>query len=376
MTHELTPDTFTDDVFRDALSAVESVQKEGFRFIVIMGMAKTGTTLPLTLLDGHPQLTVFPEELRFFYTRSDASDGRLAADRLLRNANTQMLSIGKTYFSANDYAAHKGTGFGERDYSRFDFLLFDRLIRQGFAALPDASARLLFLMVSFRLAAGLPARTEGNNAFACKAPHNELFGDRWNSALGASGRYIMCTRLPTEHFLSQRNVAELAGSGVDCFGFAQTVRNRHQLWRNFPENQSYILDYDKLLSDQDVVLKDLASFLEIERTPTLEIPTKMGIAWSGNSSRGIVEKGIFRNAHKAQELLTVFEQYTIQKICAPLYEQIGWPRTARIDFAAKFRWYTNLALFRLRSGQEAVQKFSQRLVRGLGRRLNRTTENR
>ena len=30
--------------------------------VVISGMAKTGTTLPLTILDSHPELLVFPEE--------------------------------------------------------------------------------------------------------------------------------------------------------------------------------------------------------------------------------------------------------------------------------------------------------------------------
>jgi len=37
------------------------------KVVVFGGLAKTGTTLPLTLLDGHTQLTVFPEELRFFH---------------------------------------------------------------------------------------------------------------------------------------------------------------------------------------------------------------------------------------------------------------------------------------------------------------------
>ena len=362
----------TDSALRQALATVAEIRSEGFRFVVIMGMAKTGTTLPLTLLDGHPQLTVFPEELRFFHTRADAPDGRAAADRLLRNPNTQMLSVGKTYFDPSDYAAHKGNGFGERDYSGFDFALFEHLVRDGFAALPDTCDRLLLVMVSFRIAAGLPPRLTGTNVFACKAPHNELFGRKWSAVLGRSGRYIMCTRLSSEHFLSQRNVARFQDAGVDCLAFAHTVRDRYRMWHAFPEAQRFVLDYDTLLNRKDSVLADLAGFLQITRTPDLDTPTKMGIPWAGNSSRGIITEGIFRNEHRAKNLLTATELYTIQTIAAPLYHRLGWDRDTQLGASDKLRWRLSLGRYRLRTGLRALARFGRRVAGGLARRLGIT----
>jgi hypothetical protein len=367
------PVSTKDSALPQALATVSEIRSEGFRFVVIMGMAKTGTTLPLTLLDGHPHLTVFPEELRFFHTRADAPDGRAAADRLLRNPNTQMLSVGKTYFDPSDYSAHKGTGFGERDYSGFDFALFEHLVREGFAALPDTCDRLLLVMVSFRIAAGLPPRLSGKNIFACKAPHNELFGRRWSAALGRSGRYIMCTRLCSEHFLSQRNAARLQDAGVDCFAFAHTVRDRYRMWRDFPKAQRFVLDYDTLLNRKDSVLADLAEFLQITRSPSLDTPTKMGIPWSGNSSRGIITEGIFRNEHRAKTLLAPADLYTIQTIAAPLYHRLGWERDTQLGAFAKLRWSVSLGCYRLRTGLRAFVRFGQRIAGGLARRLGITS---
>jgi hypothetical protein len=361
-----------DSALQKALATVSEIRSEGFRFVVIMGMAKTGTTLPLTLLDGHPQLTVFPEELRFFHNRADAPDGRAAADRLLRNGNTQMLSVGKTYFDPSDYSAHKGTGFGHRDYSGFDFALFEHLVREGFAELPDTCDRLLLVMVSFRIAAGLPPRLASTNIFACKAPHNELFGRKWSAALGHSGRYIICTRLSSEHFLSQRNVARFQDARVDSFAFAHTVRDRYQMWHEFPKGQTFVLDYDTLLNGKDGVLTDLAAFLQITRTPSLNTPTKMGIPWSGNSSRGIITEGIFRNEHRAKNLLTPMELYTIQTVAAPLYHRLGWERDTQLGTSDKLRWYLSLGLYRLRTGLRAFARFGRRAAGRLSRRLGIT----
>jgi hypothetical protein len=366
------PVSTKDSALRQALATVSEIRSEGFRFVVIMGMAKTGTTLPLTLLDGHPHLTVFPEELRFFHNRADAPDGRAAADRLLRNSNTQMLSVGKTYFDPSDYSAHKGTGFGQRDYSGFDFALFEHLVREGSASLSDTCDRLLLIMVSFRIAAGLSPRLAGMNIFACKAPHNELFGRKWSAALGRSGRYIMCTRLSSEHFLSQRNVARLQDAHVDSFAFAHTVRDRYRMWHDFPKAQRFVLDYDTLLNRQDDVLADLAAFLQITRISSLNTPTKMGIAWAGNSSRGIITEGIFRNEHRAKNQLTPTELYTIQTIAASLYHGLGWARDTQLGPSDKLRWRLSLGRYRLRTGFRAIVRFGRRSAGGLARRLGIT----
>ena len=54
-----------------SLAMLDPIWARDLKATIIGGMAKTGTTLPLTLLDGHPDLVVFPEEFRFFHMKAD-----------------------------------------------------------------------------------------------------------------------------------------------------------------------------------------------------------------------------------------------------------------------------------------------------------------
>lgn len=310
---------------------------------VIGGMAKTGTTLPLTLLDGHPDLVTFPEELRFFHMKADRWNANHAARKLLDNYNTRRLALGKTDYSLTDYTSHGGTGFGSVDYSMFDWDLFERLVVDGFAAHSTPLSRFRVVIGAYLLGMGrgLP---DGPIHFVCKAPHNERFARKWRRMLGTRAQFIQCTRDPMEHYLSLLNVARMYDRIPQTAGaFARTVRKRLRLWKVYPEDKLFVLDYDRLTADTDGVMRDVADFMGVPFNESMLKPTKNGLPWMGNSSRGLVKDRVFQNKAVAREQLSAEDRRTIERRLHRFMARMGYAVSSPVGAVEEtrdaLRWF-------------------------------------
>lgn len=312
-----------------ALSLLDPIWSRPLQATIIGGMAKTGTTLPLTLLDGHPDLLVFPEEFRFFHMKAHGRDAAQAADAFLGNDNIRRLSAGARDFGRSDYKAHGGTGFGRTDYSMFDWDLFERLVRAGFAARARPIDRFRTLIGAYLAAMGQSV-DGGPLHFVCKAPHNEKYALDWVRMLGRQGRYIQCTRDPVEHYMSLSNLSELYGSGpASARDFARKVRRRRWLWSIYPRKRLYVLDYDRLTADPEAEMHKIATFMGIPFHDALCHPTKNGVPWSGNSSRGLVAEKVFVNPSVARDTVSPEDQRTIESYLHRFMARMGWRVTTR-----------------------------------------------
>lgn len=295
------------------------------KVIVFGGLAKTGTTLPLTLLDGNSNLTVFPEELRFFHVGLDSRDANQAANVFLKSRHCQLLSESPTFFTDDDYMAHGGTGFGRRDYSAFDFKNFAECIHKGFKEAKTSEHRFNTIINAFKLSSGEdPSQFE--RPFVCKAPHNETHSKKWVAMLRDRGRYIITTRIPTEHFVSLNNIQKLKRDNErDARKYVDTILKRERMWRNFPQEQSLLLDYDRLIGSTEQAVGELCEFIGVKKEPINDYPTKMNVEWAGNSSRGIVKSEVFENPHVAKKELSKSTIIFIEQNLSPLYRRFGWP---------------------------------------------------
>lgn len=300
---------------------------KSYEFIVIAGMAKTGTTLPLTLLDGHPELTVFPEELRFFHKSIHSKKASNAAKVLL--ADVKKLNIKNEFYSADNYMRHGGTGFGKRDYSDFDFQNFKSYIQNNFNNSDNEYNRFLTIIEAFIVSNRVKRLKNDNVKFVSKAPHNEKYIGEWNEMLNDKVKYILCTRVPTEHFVSLGNVNEMRETprNFDVYHYVNSVKSHRKYWAEFPKESTYVLDYDLLLRHPEKIMREIAEFLNIKFNKSMLSPTKYGVEWSGNSSRGIIENKIFVNKHKAKEVLDEYEIKTIEYSLHDMYEENNWGRT-------------------------------------------------
>ena len=276
--------------------------KLNLKCIVISGMAKTGTTLPLTLLDGHPELLVFPVELRFFHNDCHLEDSKLALSKLINDPNIQMLKKNKFSYDKKNYLDHGGTGFGNRDYSSFSFEVFYKHLEASFTESSSTAERFLSIIIGFCKAIG--KEFSKDIIFVSKAPHNEIFIRNWLKMLNNNSLFIFCIRLPTEHFLSLRKVASISNlPSTDLFLYIEIFKYRLKLIKLVRTQNMHIIDYDQLTSNSKIEIQKICQFLNIDDHPNLQTPTKMGTKWAGNSSRGIIKESIFKNLHQAKTKL-------------------------------------------------------------------------
>lgn len=341
------------------------MRADGRRIVVVAGLPKAGTTLPLALLDDHPNLLVFPEELRFFHSGAEHGTGEAAAERLLANANIQKLKLQKHFFAPGDYMEHQGTGFGQRDYSAFSFDTFEHHLRDSFRRSRSTRERILGVIEAFHLGLGRGSLPE-SFTFVCKAPHNELYADKWVDALEEDGRYVVAVRRPTEHYVSLANIANLQGKRLQRWpSFVNLVNERRHLWSRFPAGQTFVIDYDSLLTEPQSNMTELAEFLEIEFIDSMLCPSKMGVPWAGNSSRGTVEEAIYANPHVAHERLSPWVLTSIEVGLADFYDEMGWQPQGSSPIA---RWSTRPLLVADRAIH--APRAAVRTIRGVRRRLS------
>jgi hypothetical protein len=271
------------------------------KYVIICGMSRTGTTLPLTLLDSHPDLIVFSEELRFHEMGIHNKPANKAIDTFFNNGNIKKFAFKKREY--NKYLEHGGTGFGVRDYSDFDYKGFEEKIKTLIKDNQSAKERLDIILESFKH--NSKYKESKSNAYVCKAPHNELYIRQWADMLGDNGKYLLCTRNPLEQFASFKRIAKMRGLPPTCpHWFVKAVRKRYNMWKFFPENRTYIINYHKITTQPEQEMRNIAGFLDIPYNDILLKPTKYGTPWKGNSSRGSVSAKVHANKNDVRKELT------------------------------------------------------------------------
>ena len=234
---------------------------------------------------------------------------------------------------------HGGTGFGKRDYSIFKFNVFEENVRKAFENYNNPRDRFYGIISAFNNALGGVPLTK-DTIFVCKAPHNELYINEWNKMLGVNVKYIISTRQPTEHFLSLKNVDKMRDKPhhKSAFQYVSKVNNRIKLWNNYPNERTLILDYDALLNNTKKTLRTICQHLKINFNESLLTPSKMGVPWAGNSSRGIVQEKIFKNEHRAHELLQKKEIEIIEIGLDSLYKKMEWTKLSSVKRFSEIRY--------------------------------------
>ena len=285
-----------------------------------MGLPKTGTTLPLTLLDGHPRALVFPEELRFMDAGCQNMELPEACERLLANSNIRFLQSVDRQFE--QLSEHGGSGYGKRDYSDLDFNHFEQSVRRVFDLARSPLERYFGIFLSYELARGGDLDSlRSHPVLISKAPHNEQYLFSWQRMLGESGRYLCLVRNPLELYLSQCNISREAGQ--ECVKpevFAESLKSRFRLLdlSRLSAEQLRLERYEDLIADTEGEMRQIARFFGLDFAPILLRPTKNSVPWEGNSSRGIRSATVFANPQQARELLGQSELEILDRELAEL----------------------------------------------------------
>jgi hypothetical protein len=244
------------------------------RACFIAGSAKSGTTLLMSLFDGHPELMAFPEETAYFPTvrRKYRDAGREAQMRyLMETAESRLLF------------ARESTQ-GNRDYSHFPREEFRRDFESAARDAANADRDLLAIMVE-SYARVQSIKPETITRWIEKTPANRYCLPDIRSRF-PNCRVILTMRDPRAvlaAYLLRKRRKGMQFSVYDCVShWRQSAEvaldaGKHSEWLK-------VVKFEDLVRQPDTEMRSICEFLGVAFLPTVLQPTKAGEHWRGNSA--------------------------------------------------------------------------------------------
>jgi hypothetical protein len=318
----------------------EEVSKFNRRGLFVGGCPKSGTTLFLALLDGHPELVVLPEETHYLEQRKKyraLPDFQSKLRRLLMDSDLRLLDRGR-FEPPRD-----ACGMDVRDYLGFDYTRFKRLA-EGFVNQPGMNDSLLLseTIRSYVITMGYDWRECVR--WVEKTPSNvpcvddlfrlfpeakliqlvrdprAVFASRQRRLINRYGRHAKAHRLVREWNESSRQIA--------------TLRKLHE--------NCLVVRYEDLVQNSRAVLEEVCRFIGIQFLPVLLEPTRAGRQWQGNSAFYSEFSGI--DSHPVDQWkneLTEDEIWWIELHCREGMTMAGYRLQSDAAFSFK-RWAQRL----------------------------------
>lgn len=285
------------------------------------GSGKSGTTLLVALLDGHPDLLAFPEETAYFPTvrrKYRKANRAIQSHYLTESAESRLL------FADTD------ASLGNRDYSGFPRREFRAAFEQLANDPGHAPTDLLALMMqAYCQTVGRPL--ESVVRWIEKTPAN-----RWCipdiRATYPRAKILLALRDPraiTAAFLKRQR-----RNGDGDFSLYLCAKNWMEAARlaiSLRDDPAvHVVRFEDLVTRPEDVLRAVCQFLEISFDPVLMQPTKAGVQWRGNSTSQKSFDGISAApANHWRKVLTTDEIAFIESFCAPAMDQLGYEPTGR-----------------------------------------------
>lgn len=267
------------------------------RPLFIGGYPKSGTTLLLSLLDGHPEVVVFPEETRFF--------GLLLP--MLQSGASREVVLDQAYNHTGVRFFREGAfddGAGVRDYTAIDFSLYQRTVESLWASSGHSHAGLLTALVSaYAIVMGQdPVR---KRYWIEKSPGNEHFATEI-LRLFPDASFVCTLRDPRANYFSYRKKKEKYlkySMSVEEFLLAwiksaQSMLVGAQAFPGRPTdarktvNQYLVILYERLARNPRAVMESLSKRMDLSWDECLVNPTRMSRPWEGNSMHGYSFAGV------------------------------------------------------------------------------------
>lgn len=233
---------------------------------IICGIPKAGTTLLLALLDGHPQLTVFPEEMGFFATVYGTSN---PAERFLTESGFRHFRQGGVHASPSDV----------RDYSNLNVKQLENAI-DTLCQYTRHEKRLL--TGSLGIWHQIQNRLSDNKVrWVEKTPHNERFVQLYNRWFKDDAVYLHIFRDPRDNFATYKRkhpnytLTEFVGRWALSYKIG--------CWAQQHIAHYYFVKYEELVTAPQQALERICRILNIQFSEVLLQPTRNGKPWRGNS---------------------------------------------------------------------------------------------
>jgi protein-tyrosine sulfotransferase len=246
------------------------------RACFIAGPAKSGTTLLASLLDGHPELLVLPQETAYFptvLTKYRDHGRRPQFDYLTKESFSRVLFGGEPRWREHEYKNFPQQKFLEK----FEHAAFDST---------NANRDLLALMAeSYATTLGIPL--DSIKRWIEKTPANRnhvdvilsRFPDAKLLVTLRDPRAILATQIALEKTRRTKrfSVYYVVAHWRVAAKLAKRIRDR--------EIPGLFIQYEELVSDPSMSMQTVCDYLEIRFDPEIVLkPTKVGQQWRGNSA--------------------------------------------------------------------------------------------
>lgn len=290
-----------------------SFQKFKNKAIIISGFPKSGTTLFQSLLDGHQQLLVFPEELHF--------DRIIYPTEIAGKKLTTEEKINRLLKLKNLQKSREGGPMGARDYSDFDYNKFKNILLLRLKNVKNNKDILLAVMESF-YEADNSDKTD-KRAWVEKTPANYFYFPFFKKWFGDDLVWIHIARNPYDNFVSYRKIFEGESkkkTAVKRFCLDWVLSNKLAKLAHQKIKNHHIIQYEDLLKEPEKVMKKVCDWVGINWDNFLLSPTFLGQQWGGNSMhnqkfQGISVKPIGRHKElefkETEEMKKYLEQFNL-----------------------------------------------------------------
>jgi hypothetical protein len=312
--------------------------------VLLCGHPKSGTTLLVSLLDGHPDLLVFPEEMKFreVIARGNMED-KIAF--LLNRSGARIPGLGEVNFPS-----------GFRDYSSIDGEAYLRDLKRRFSEAGSDEALFCAVFDNWMEYTGRCAADRPLYMIE-KTPGNEYLRDTFRAWFPGT-RFIHIVRDPRDNFASYRRKQP----GRHLLEFADDWRQSSRLALSRSDSEDYlVIKYEDLVAASRDVMSRVSEFLGIDFAESLLTPTRYGTTWSGNSMFGDNKGAIHKNAcGRYREHLKAGEIRTLERYLCSEMAKLGYLDGSAAQPRSLASLRTKLALLRL---ARRVKSGARRLVR-------------
>ena len=295
--------------------------------VFMLGIARSGTTLLQSLLDGHPQLLVDVADSHFYRWYRDYYRW---SDALIhwRHDHQQRIETAERYMISHI--------FNEPSLYYQSFLSYISIpeIQAQFRRIVDGSpGRPQDYLAGYFHALGLASGelTSQTRYWVDKTLSYEYLFYRY-AQWWPKARFIFVLRDPRDIYASYKS-RDLKNhrpvTTIDSFAYTwrQFIKALTDIQDILPPEQIFIQRYEDLTADVEAAITCLAEFLEIEKTSRLLQPTKgFGrVPWGGNAESGRKEYGVFQDAtQKWKQKLEPLEVTQIESLLHPQMTAMGY----------------------------------------------------
>jgi len=293
--------------------------------VFIGGHRKSGTTLFASLLDGHPDLFVYPGETAFFYKfypifDSDKYSCDQKEKRVIEAVLKSLDGVIKDWIGSNacpDYSFKKLVNLYQKEIhqtSKTTQSFFEAAIKSAWEVLSQ--------------------KKETQRYWVEKTTSIEIYADvLFDWYPGA--RFIHILRDPRDNYASIKSgwdkeykyhfdsTRRLLQSVVDRGYLGMKLADINL--KRFGGKRYLVIKYEDLVADTKKIMRQICRFLKIDFHKSLLTPTFCGVLWKGNNFKGKEFKSVSAfNLNRWKKRINDQEAKVLEFYFSDLMEQYGY----------------------------------------------------